>query len=1208
MNFCQDRNKRTEKRWISSSDRLQKKLLTSYFKVDDKTVADFSRFASQYGKLISYVNEKNRPDGDWSTFFKNDPTIALFLLKSIKTEIFLERSSEYLLLFEKVKTQNAKIEVLQKLMILASTIFDEVEQTISNLNVFEEFHGSIIKYIHNRFSNFFSIIIYTNKRLSESYNWSNPIVRNFDIAFKNYWLSENKFIGYQGEDWVDSATRHIAKNLPKIIHQVEMLKQDADSFLNNHVLSSGNIKPHIALFIAFCELYQNAQGKLNVISDRHLQHYFNEVLQLKPSQGTIDAVFVYCNVTTGANAVQLNEATKFVFQAKNDLEAEDFILAKPVELHEGNIIKVLALNAAPELWKGSFMNQSNSDLVIYDIFSEENDEFNLGFEISSEFLILEEGERRLTFDFEIDRMEMMRLKETVSAHYFPFDLVKLNEIISEAWTISYTNILGFQNLDQNAIAIYFHGGEATEHMKLRFDILIRKHQLPFLPLEKDIARNESTLRFSLKKTAASTYQLFRNLSFSEVTLEISVIGIKDLILYNDYGPLAIGLPFEPFGSRPKIGSNFYIGHKNLFLKPLNELTINFEWNNLPLDKNGFKSHYRAYAQIEDNASFKAKLSFLKDKNWLPEENKQVIDLFRSIPSDSSSESNLVSAIRRFNDFDIHSLGLNQESKISGPLSEYSNASTDGFIKMELCYPITGFGHDQYLELVQKAAFKSSKNKNEPELVNEPYTPSIKWVSLEYKSKISINKQSNKITLRKFHPFASEIINTNDNWSLLPFIPSGGSFFICMSPLLNGKEISLLFKINRKGENGSVDLVNVHKISYLDKSKWIEFSPEKITDDSSNQFQATGILKLKLPDVNPSDNYIDAKNLWLRFDLPHHRIATCIENVHLNGVLLYREKQMTENSLIVPEFSIVSLKDPIVQIDKIEQPYRSFGGKKPELEVNFRLKVSERIRHKSRGISNQDIEQILLAEFEDIQSLKCMNHLDANLNFAPGHTTIVVVPKGNLENNEIERYFPRENLLAMLKYLNDRALSGMNISLVNPIYEKVRLKFNVKFRDGYNERLAIKKLQDKVISFLNPWSSEKILNQGGSIPISSILNEVELEESVDYVTNFSIFHLVNNQIINLNTAQQNDLVISAQSPISILIPDANHKILSFNEEISTDKPGINDMMIGNDFLVQTVSNNKGSGLGFDVLEKTFKLSSANEDISTEKHIFTMYLKE
>src|ERR1044072_5135208 len=147
-----------------------------------------------------------------------------------------------------------------------------------------------------------------------------------------------------------------------------------------------------------------------------------------------------------------------------------------------------------------------------------------------------------------------------------------------------------------------------------------------------------------------------------------------------------------------------------------------------------------------------------------------------------------------------------------------------------------------------------------------------------------------------------------------------------------------------------------------------------------------------------------------------------------------------------------------------------------------------------------------------------------------------------------------------------------------------------------------------MSFLDPWKSYKIISQGGMIPVTTVLNEIELEEYVDFVTNFSVFQIVNGQIVNLDASQNNQLVIKPRSAASVLIPDLYHKILPFNDKTATDKPGINDMMIGNDFLVHTVLNNASSGLGFDTIEKTFRLLPESGKISSEKHTFTMYLKD
>ena len=967
-------------------------------------------------------------------------------------------------------------------------------------------------------------------------------------------------------------------------------------------MNQGNVKPHIALFLTFCELYEGVQDKINTITERHLNYYYQDILKLKPLTGTLDSIFLTFVANAGSDSIQLNEGTKFIYESKNEDSSVNFILDKPLVINEGSISKVMGINVSSQSWQDSFMKRSDSNFELHELNFPIDSSFEFGFEISSEYLILEEGDRRITFDFFLSRKEKLQFIEKIEKDFFPFDLEKLNSLISNSWNIFYSTKEEMLPIEGNSLNICFH--EEYDVLKLRFDILIKKHLSTFSPLEIEDNLNEAVLKFVLNENGFKYYSLFRDISFSKATLNIEVIDIRDLIIQNDFGTLENGLPFEPFGFSPKIGSNLYIGHKNLFLKPLKDLVINLEWNNLPFDENGFEGYYKNYSGIENNNSFKVKISSLRDKNWIPSVNKQVLDLFTGIPSDSSQENNLLSPIRRLNEIDISAIGLNYNARIIGPLENYDITTTDGFIKLELCYPEAAFGHDQHTDLIQKMAFKASKNKGVMESVNEPYTPSIKSISLEYKSQIDISQWDERITLRKINPFGKELNVAKSDWKILPFFSEGGAILIGFDPLLSNKEISLLFKIsNKKSIND-----NVLRLSVFENSSWIPFSSEQITYDSTHQLQRDGIIKIKLPEVYSYIGSRYASSIWLRIDTNEPTILSYIENIHLNAGIATRETELKINSSFVPEFSISEMMYPLVQINKIEQPYKSYGGRMPESEIDFRIRTSERIRHKSRAISIQDIENILLGEFPEIQNLKCLCHLDKNLEFKPGSILVVIVPQDNKDEISYERYFTNEYLARIQEFLSSKIMAGMNVSVINPIYEKVSLKFNVKFIEGYNEKLGFKKLKDKIISFLDPWKSEKLINQGGIIPSTLVLNEIELENYVDYITNFSLFHIVNDQIINLSEAQQNDLIIKGNSPISILIPDIQHKILAYNDEISTDNQGINDMMIGNDFLIKNTVVKKSAGLGYDLLEKTFQLSTESKEILEKKRTFTLYLKD
>ena len=53
-----------------------------------------------------------------------------------------------------------------------------------------------------------------------------------------------------------------------------------DKFLEN-ISKTQSVEPHLALFVAFLKLMATSQQQLNAVTSRHLNFYYEEVLQLK---------------------------------------------------------------------------------------------------------------------------------------------------------------------------------------------------------------------------------------------------------------------------------------------------------------------------------------------------------------------------------------------------------------------------------------------------------------------------------------------------------------------------------------------------------------------------------------------------------------------------------------------------------------------------------------------------------------------------------------------------------------------------------------------------------------------------------------------------------------------------------------------------------------------------------------------------------------
>ncbi|MBU1720212.1 MAG: hypothetical protein KKA07_14190, partial [Bacteroidetes bacterium] len=69
-----------KKSGTARSVRQHKALDPGYFQVDERTLTDFIDFTGKYAGLISFYNQSNNPDGDWSTFFENDVSMLLIQL------------------------------------------------------------------------------------------------------------------------------------------------------------------------------------------------------------------------------------------------------------------------------------------------------------------------------------------------------------------------------------------------------------------------------------------------------------------------------------------------------------------------------------------------------------------------------------------------------------------------------------------------------------------------------------------------------------------------------------------------------------------------------------------------------------------------------------------------------------------------------------------------------------------------------------------------------------------------------------------------------------------------------------------------------------------------------------------------------------------------------------------------------------------------
>jgi hypothetical protein len=113
-----------------------------------------------------------------------------------------------------------------------------------------------------------------------------------------------------------------------------------------------------------------------------------------------------------------------------------------------------------------------------------------------------------------------------------------------------------------------------------------------------------------QKEQPPAYEALSKLRATEVTLQIEVDNVRELLLGSDAARLKADKPFLPFGSQPRIDSTFFIGHAETFAKPLTNISLAWQWVDPP---QSLEAQYQNYT--DDEFQFTADVDLREKYNW-----------------------------------------------------------------------------------------------------------------------------------------------------------------------------------------------------------------------------------------------------------------------------------------------------------------------------------------------------------------------------------------------------------------------------------------------------------------------------------------------------------------------------------------------------------------------------------------------------------------
>ncbi|WP_299179737.1 baseplate J/gp47 family protein [uncultured Chryseobacterium sp.] len=919
-----------------------------------------------------------------------------------------------------------------------------------------------------------------------------------------------------------------------------MKKQVTD--LISQFEQDSNLTPHLTLFVCFLKLLDFSKNAFNNLTKRHLDFYYNEILQIEKNEAKPDKVYVIFELAKKAIQEKIPGGTlldgskdakgkKRVYKTGEELIANQ---AKVVEIKSLlNDVQKRELKMAPVAnsadglgdklpeesnywWPfGYNSNETVSERSIY----KELPKARLGFSVASSLFDLKEGERRVTLKIDFVKDPNKKLQNLSNT-----DIENNIKVLcsgEKEWLSGI--ILKCLKNDGNQLELSF---------------TLAKDFPAVVPYNKDVLletfqTNFPIVRFMIEGNRYyDVYEALSEKQVKNIEISVDVKGVKSIQIENDSSALNAEKPYYPFTAQPVKGSNFYIKCPEMFSKKWQNADITINWKNTP---GSIKTLYEGYV-IEPNQNvsikqfqalkksvvpadsyFKADTALLENEVW--HEKANGIELFKTSEKGYKTEFSIFNASNK--------------------------AGTSESIRLTLQQ---SFLQDVYPKLYTLAL--SSDPENEKIVPNEPYIPFAEDIELNYTAKESVysyltknfrGEASKSSGVQVYHEDAfgqyEKGVETN---SIVPVHQNGGELYIGLEALPQ-TTVSLLIQMLEGSENPLVETFEEKEViewHILSGNNWIDLSGDLLKNETG-KFLESGIVKFKIPkNISTKHTRLTDGLIWLRAKSRRNYDAVCkIQGIYTQAVSATFQNQDNDlahltNGLEAKTISKLITRVP--QVKSVTQPYNSFDGKYKETDAEFYRRVSERLRHKHRAITQWDYEHLVLQEFPEVFKVKCLNHTSEKSYMAPGHVTLMVVP--NIKNkNAFDIYQPRVSRASLNKiqnYVNELNTTHVKAQVINPNYKEAKVSVQVKFKTD-DEIFYMKQLDEDIKKYISPWAftDSKDIDFNVELNVNHLINYLEQLDYIDYIDGIKI--LVDNVI------QKKSLI--EVDPKSILVSAKQHQI-------------------------------------------------------------------
>jgi len=484
--------------------------------------------------------------------------------------------------------------------------------------------------------------------------------------------------------------------------------------------------------------------------------------------------------------------------------------------------------------------------------------------------------------------------------------------------------------------------------------------------------------------------------------------------------------------------------------------------------------------------------------------------------------------------------INPDPSIQNTDLKFTDASTSGFVKMQLGGNKYGFGSGIYPNVVSYLAFENARilinDKKEDNIyiplnkpANLPFAPKVTTLTMNYNASqaYTFNTTTGDYPIQCFlyAPFSNYLIYDSSiessyyNYIIAqpekPVPPStivqvsgvplyqafnyDGYLFLEIENLIQSNSINLYFELSRSTMDSSAG--NTIGYYYLSTNGWNELP---VIDDGTNNLSCSGIIKVTVPnDITNQAPIMSGNNYWFTIAVKNNASSFPeIVFLSVNGFEVQRTGNNYQSYTVAPKLlsnAITKTQASVPQITNIIQPFPSSGGKAAENQLMMNQRVSNRIKTKDRAITSEDYYRLTQQEFPDVYYSKTVFNTD--------NTTKQYVVKGYESATDPGAFIPLLGECTIGKiqtFLNKRTSAFTQIAVSNFHPQYVLITATISLSLGYGQAGVKKAVNDALNVFLSPWissSSKQIVidRPVSDIQVIAFIKSVEGVEEVEVVS-------------------------------------------------------------------------------------------------------------